>query len=302
MTAPKHIPRRTAILELLLGWIEARDDDGGVRWLRDTLGELRRGAPEWRFFTSFSAVPRRLGKSDLRLSDGDLKNALTERAGWDPSRWSIDQAARTALTLALPSDDADEYVATLDKVFSTADVGESVALYQSLPLLPHPEHFTSRASEGLRSNMTSVFNAVALDNPYPAEYLSEAAWNQMVLKAVFVGSPLHRIFGLDTRSNADLARMLVDYARERRAASRSVEPELWRPVGPFIDDAMIHDLDVALQGSRDEESQAAALALHASGSEPALRLLESKPDLKQQIESGSLSWAIIGRNRIVSES
>jgi hypothetical protein len=81
----------------------------------------------------------------------------------------------------------------LDQLFGTADVGEQTALYLSLPLLPYAASFKHRASEGIRTNMTVVFNAIALDNPYAAEFMEEAAWNQLVLKAIFVGSPLHRI-------------------------------------------------------------------------------------------------------------
>ena len=88
------------------------------------------------------------------------------------------------------------------------------------PLLPYPEHFIDLAIDGLRSNITSVFNAIALHNPYPADYFAEAAWNQMVLKAVFVDSPLSHIQGLDARANDKLARMLGDYAHERWAAGR----------------------------------------------------------------------------------
>ncbi len=76
------------------------------------------------------------------------------------------------LILSFPQENGDRYVATLDKIFGAADLGEAIALYQSLPLLPHPEKFKLRTAEGIRSNMTSVFNAVALNNPYPAQYLN----------------------------------------------------------------------------------------------------------------------------------
>lgn len=97
-------------------------------------------------------------------------------------------------------------------------MGEAIALYQSLFLLPYPEKFKLRAAEGIRTNMTSVFNAVTLHNPYPAEYLDDLAWNQMILKALFVGTLLHPIYGLKQRNNQQLSQMLLDYARERLAA------------------------------------------------------------------------------------
>ena len=302
MTAPKHTADIESVLNLMYGWIERHGIEKGLAWLMEKRDEIQRGAPEWKFFTTFSAVPRYLGKADLRLSSEDRTAAHGARHGWDPSRWSIDQAARAFLVLSLPADNADGFLATLDKVFPTADAGESVALYQSLPIIPYPDRFTARAAEGIRSNMTSVFNAVALDNPYPAEYLDEPAWNQMVLKAVFVGSPLHRIVGIDLRANAELAGMLVDYARERRAASRPVSPELWRPVGPFLSADHIDDLGITLRSERDDEKQAAALALAASNSQSARRLLETVPDLMRQIESNDLTWSTLSRNRVESET
>jgi hypothetical protein len=302
MTAPKHTAASERVSDLLYEWIERHGIEKGLAWLMEKRDEIRRGGPEWKFFTAFSAVPRYMGKADLQLIDEDLAAADEARVGWNPSRWSIDQAARALLALSLPADDPNSLIATLDKVFQTADVGESVALYQTLPLLPYPKRFRARAAEGIRSNMTSVFEAVALDNPYPSEYLDDAPWNQMVLKAVFVGSPLHRIIGIDERANSDLAGMLVDYARERRAAARPVEPELWRPVGPFIGADHIDDLAVALDGDRKVERLAAALALSTSTSRPARRLLETAPELIHRIESGDLTWASLARNREEAET
>lgn len=290
MTAPKHTADDDAVVRLLHQWISRRTDERGANWLDSKRSELLEGAPDWKFFTSFSAVPRYLGKPDLELSDADLEDARAARHGWDPSRWSTDQAGRTLLVLSMPRENPETFMNSLDAVFSTADVGESVALYQSLPVLPFPDRLSPRAAEGIRSNMTSVFNAVALDNPYPAEYLEDSAWNQMVLKAVFVGSPLHRIQGLDERANPELARMLVDYAHERWAASRDVTPELWRPVGPFIDGDFVEDVAIAFDSGKTPEREAAALALYDSGSPSAQKLLEKTPELRERLESGDLTW------------
>lgn len=298
MTAPRYQANLDRVTDLLCAWINRQASNEEVDWLRARQAEIERGAPDWKFFTAFSGVPRYVGKEDLDLSEPDLADARRLRPGWTPRGWSLDEAARTILLLSYPSDDTETYVSTLDQIFSTADARESVALYQVLPLFPDPEAFVARAAEGLRSNMTSVFNAVAHDNPYPKEYLDEAAWNQMVLKALFVGSPLYRIQGLDERANPELARMLVDYAHERWAASRPVSPELWRPVGPFAGDDFLEELRIALSGEDPVEREAAALAVADADTDAADQLLANYPELKDRVESGALTWDSFSRNRI----
>ncbi len=299
MTAPRYQTDVERVNDLLCAWITRQSSNEEVDWLRARQAEIEKGAPNWKFFTAFSAVPRYVGKDVLDLSESDLADAARLRPGWTPKSWSVDQAARSVLLLSYPTDDPERYVETVDQIFSTADVRESVALYQVLPLYPFPEAFRARAAEGLRTNMTSVFDAIAHDNPYPKEYLDEAAWNQMVLKALFVGSPLFRIQGLDERANPELARMLVDYAHERWAANRPVSPELWRPVGPFAGDDFIEELSMALASDDDVEREAAALALAAAKTKSADALIVKHPNLKRRLESGEFTWDSFSRNRIM---
>jgi hypothetical protein len=68
----------------------------------------------------------------------------------------------------------------------------------------------------------TVFEAIACDNAYPAKYFPDAAFFQMVLKALFVGAPLGKVVGLRERTTDELARMVDAYASERRAAGRPV--------------------------------------------------------------------------------
>lgn len=218
----------TEITNLLNRWLSQRVNQEGFTWLSEKREQIAGGATERVFFSAFSALPRYTGKKELELTTEECRAAKAMQTGWLPTHWSVDQAARTLLVLALPQNNAQKYLQMLEQVFTTADVGELVALYQALPLLPYPELLCNQASEGVRSNMTVVFNAVALRNPYPAEYFDNLAWNQMVLKALFVGSPLYLIQGLEHRANPALAQMLLDYARERQAAKRSVSPELWQ--------------------------------------------------------------------------
>ncbi len=226
------------IITLLSTWLKIRASDEGLAWLSRKQEEITRNTAEKTLFTAFSAVSRYLGKQKLELSTEELQAAQELITGWHPINWTVAQVGRTLLILSFPQVEEDNYVATLDKIFAAADVGEAIALYQSLPLLPYPEKFKLRAAEGIRSNMSSVFNAVALENPYPAKYLDDLAWNQMVLKALFIGSPLNPIYGLGSRNNRQLSQMLIDYARERLAAHRTVNPELWQLVAPFNSQAV----------------------------------------------------------------
>lgn len=278
------------ITDLLRNWLVPHVTEKSLTWLDEKREQIASGANTRVFFTAFSAVPRYTGKSDLNLTSEDQDAATTVREGWNPSYWSVDQVARAILVLSLPQDNPEKYYQTLEQVFNAADVGELVALYQALPLLPFPKQFRARAAEGVRSNMTAVFNAVALRNPYPAEYLDNIAWNQIVLKALFVGSPLHLIQGLDQRANPELARMLVDYAHERWAAKRVVSPELWRPVGKFANVAMLADLERVITDPDPIQQAAAALACSECPLPDAQAVLARRHDLQADIEAGRLTW------------
>jgi hypothetical protein len=141
--------------------------------------------------------------------------------------------------------------------------------------------------------MQPVFEAVAHRNPYPRDHFSNAQWNQMVVKTLFIGSRLAPVQGLDERRNADLARMLVDYADERRAAGRSISPELWRCVAPFAEEKEIATLASILRDGSESESSGAALALAECRSPAAAAALAARPDLAAAVEDGRITWNTI---------
>ncbi|EAW38192.1 EboA family metabolite traffic protein [Lyngbya sp. PCC 8106] len=267
-------------INLIFDWLSNQLDNEQLAWLTQKQSELLKGATQRSFFIAFSLVPRRLGKANLVLTDEDLKVAIEICPGWHPQHWRVDGLARTLLVLSLIKGNSEDYQSILDQLFSAADIDELVALYQALPLLPSPEKYQDRAAEGIRTNMSVVFNAVALHNPYPAHYLSELAWNQMVLKAIFIDSPLHKIISLDHRTNPALSQMLIDYAHERWAADRSVTPELWRAMGAFTTDSMTEDLIKVLDHPDPMQQEAGAIACMISHSEKIKSLLESRPKLK----------------------
>ncbi|MBI1242291.1 MAG: hypothetical protein GC195_12365 [Nostoc sp. RI_552] len=228
--------KQTSITSLLRYWVSLKVNQKTLTWLDQKREQIRSGELGREFFTAFSTVPRYTGKQHLDLSPKDLKAASIMEDGWSPAHWHVDQAARTLLVLALPQNDPEKYLRALEQIFTTADGGELVTLYQALPLLPYPKHLQKRAAQGVRSNIIAVFDAIALRNPYPAQYFDTLAWNQMVLKALFLSKPLHLIHGLDVRTNRDLAKMLINYAHERYSANRAVPPELWQLVEEFAED------------------------------------------------------------------
>ena len=155
------------------------------------------------------------------VAAGDV-TALAIAFGHAGRRHPDSAAARLHLVLAIPAHDPTSWLAVLDQLFATAGLEELVTLYRGLPVYPHPELLRERCATGVRSTMQAVFEAVALDNSYPAQWLDEGALNQLVLKAFFLGCDPRRINGLRARVNVRLGQMLRGYVRERQAAHRPI--------------------------------------------------------------------------------
>ncbi len=110
----------------------------------------------------------------------------------------------------------------LERLYQTADVREQQLIVRVLPLLKFQEHFVRIATEAARTNIVPVFSALALHNPFPQQNFDENQWNQMVLKAIFVGCDIGTIVGLHERQNSSLAETVFQYISERHSAQRSV--------------------------------------------------------------------------------
>ena len=259
-------------------------------WLNKRLEELAIGKSESELHVFWASVPRRLEKSYLQLATADLRSADFAKAGWRPETWTVDCAARV-LGLLIESSQRP-FAERFSDLRLTADVSELTALYKGLPIYPAPRELAFEVGEGLRSNLKPVFEAIAHHSPYPRDNFDEHRWNHMILKALFVGSRLSPIMGLDERANPELALILREYAHERWAAGRSVSPEVWRCVGPFATDRLaLEDLRRALLG-QPLEAKAAALALTSSPIEEARTLLAGRQEA-EAIASGRLTWSTL---------
>lgn len=291
MDARRADPGRA--LDLLTTWIARVVPAPASDWLRGALREVAAGGSERQLLRGLGLAPRRLGRGDLELGPADLAQADAVRAGWDPTGLSVDQAARIALVLASYRGDEAGFATSLDALCRTAEINELIAYYRGLAVFPAPERLRARAGEGVRSAMAPVFEAVAHRNPYPREMFDQASWNQMIVKAVFIGSTLKLIQGLDERVNPELAEMLVDYAHERWAAGRPVTPELWRCVGPVAGARGLEALRRVLAAGSPVERHAAVLALRANPRQEAREILAASSDVVHEVDARSITWADI---------
>ena len=254
--------------------------------------KLSNGFSERRFYFTFSVLSQKVGKGMLAAAPDIMNQLQALRSEFSTDGWTADRTARVWLILLLLEKTGSDFLHHFEKIFSTADGQEQVALYSCLPLLPHslgPE-LEKRAAEGVRTNITAIFDAVALNNPYAADYLEEGAWNQLVLKAAFMDRPIYQISGLDRRANAVLAKIISDYAHERWAAGRIVSPEFWRPVTPFLNDELLEDIKKLFNDSVVIQKQAAALVCYHSDYPPAKELLQQHPTFNHSLADQTLNW------------
>jgi len=211
-----------------------RLDTKALAFVTQAQAEIQAGVPEQRFTALVALASRYLPRQPLQPTAAEIAAAAALRPGWNPQAWSLLETARVSLVLARRDLLADDFPALFNQSFTHADEGEACAYYRALPLLPEPQRFVWRAAEGCRTNMRSVFMAVACDSPYAYQCFDELAWNQMLLKAIFTETPLARVYGVEQRLNPALAQMTLDYIDERRSAGRSVPDDAWLCLGEYF--------------------------------------------------------------------
>lgn len=283
-----------AIRAFLFGLVEKRCEPDALDWLKVRGAAISAEEKPRLLYMAFSAVPRYTGKGMLNPTEAERRRANELRPDWKIAHWTLDEAARLWLMLQV-ADNKAVFLDRLNAIFETADMREQVALYKGLPIMPYPDALVWRASEGVRTNMTVVFDAIVLDNPFPADHMEEGAWNQAVLKAAFMDRPFYRIQGLKQRANAALARIISDYAHERWAASRVVSPEFWQPVSGFLDDVLLSDMERLFQDENPLQQQAATLVCHEAG-DAGSALLEKNSQWTTAVKSGELNWESLGKS------
>jgi hypothetical protein len=181
------------------------------------------GLPASALMGILAGASRRVGKDPLVLDPAETERLRAAGIDW-PVAVRVDELWRVAvLTSAASRDDFERLVAD---VYRGGDSDERRAVLRALALFPAPERFAALAADACRTSVLPIFEAIACEKPFPARHLSALHFNQMVLKALFLGVSLARVLGLDGRRTPELTRMARDYAQERRAAGRAVSADL----------------------------------------------------------------------------
>ncbi|MFF3749045.1 EboA domain-containing protein [Streptomyces sp. NPDC002018] len=117
-------------------------------------------------------------------------------------------------------------LATLTRLYHQGTAGERRAVLLALPLRVTGPEALPLTEDALRTNDTRLVAAAV--GPYAAAHLDPHSWRHAILKCLFTGVPVTAVHDLGTRAHGDaeLARMLADFAAERTAAGRPVPADL----------------------------------------------------------------------------
>lgn len=257
------------------------------KWLQSKIDVivLQKSAKD--LYLTYSLVGSKFSSNNnlnLEVDDKGLKSYL------ELHNADLQQIARMYLLTKVLESDQDFFKDKVANIIQVADTRELETFLKFLVLLPNAENYKFVAVEALRTNIVTVFDAISAHNPYPALYFNDQQWNQMYLKAVFIERDLTTFYSVDKKANKDLARIISDYAHERWAAGREIDPYFWRPVSKFIEGALVDDMQRLFSSTNILENKVAALCCYNSGNTAVKKMLEGYPSLLQQLEENKLTW------------
>ncbi|MEO9660984.1 MAG: EboA domain-containing protein [Maribacter dokdonensis] len=261
-----------------------------VAWLKGKIESLKENKSSKDLFMTYSLLNVKFDAANVISFDALDTTSSRYLSG---HKATMLQVSRIYFLAEVLSQDIEFYTPKVANIIQVADTGELETFLKYLVLLPNPEAYKQTAVEALRTNIATIFDAISLNNPYPAEYFNDQQWNQMFLKAAFMERDLSQIASIDERANEDLARIISDYAHERWAAGRKIDPLFWRPVSKFLNEQLLGDMKTLLNSDDVVENLAGALCCYYSENEKALALLNGKPELKHKIADGHTTWNTI---------
>ena len=256
-------------------------------WLNDKIAIIIDEQSTKDLYLTYSLIASKIEKQeniDTSFCENDVQDYLQVQNA------NMQQLSRIHLLSEVLNANTDFFTPKVANIIQVADTSELETFLKFLMLLPNPEAYKNPAVDALRTNIATVFNAITFNNPYPALYFDEQQWNQMYLKTAFMEGDLSAISAIDKRANKELTRIISDYAHERWAASRTIDPYFWRPVSKFLDEGLLSDMLRLLKSDDTRENNAGGLCCFYSDNPEAEKLLEAYPKLKEDITSKKINW------------
>ena len=280
-----------ASLEVLRAELARRLGEPALAWLETLLAAAGRGERD-PLFNAFPAVSRRVGREPLgsrsALVRRDLDLEIPLRA------WRVDDAARVALICAFaehfePSsvgesfrepaarrDPSQSAEALARELYFAGDLRERTGALRGLAVVGRTPAALDTVLDAGRASAVELFEAAIAENPYASRVLPAEEFRRIVLKCAFVGVPLDRVVGLETRADEELSRMLLSYVSEREVAGRSVPPDIWPIVALHPTPGLAAKLIGYLDHPAESHRMTAAVALGRMGDRRARPFLEDR--------------------------
>jgi hypothetical protein len=232
---------------LALG-LSARLDERQQAWFERAQTQV--AADPAAIATIFPAVGRGVGRGPL--ADPSVAGGVA------PHAFTVDDAARVLLLVALSADAADE----LNALYRHGDAAERRGVLRALPYIRlGPTVGLRLVADALRTNDVNLIAAAM--GPFAAEHLDDDAYAQGVLKCVFVGVPLTGVSGTLERTTPELAAMLARYVHERVAAGRTVPADVWPLIDRYPPQDELDEVTAELSNPHEDRRRAAEAALAA---------------------------------------
>ena len=204
--------------------------EAGKEWLQNALDILSKSEQVIDNLGLYSAMAKRkLGTDKLQQSAA----IDTSFSPLDIRHWDCADLGRLILLISAIEREPEQIQNIITAYYKMGDESEKIALIRGLIFFAPNNFLNEIALDVGRTNNLEVLAALTLDNPYPACFYNEAEFNQMILKALFLGLAIERVEGIEQRANTDLARMGENYVIERENASRTVPVDIWLTIGPF---------------------------------------------------------------------
>lgn len=255
-------------------------------WLTNSIEDTKKAGTAKKLYLNYSLCGSKIAPNKIT----HLKSVSKQLGDYLLLQNATNQHMARIWLLHVVLKNKNQFLEPVKNLIQVADTVELETFLKYLVLLPNPESFQFAAVEALRTNIATVFDAISKHNPYPAIYFTDQQWNQMFLKAAFMQQDLGAISSIDERANADLARIISDYAHERWAASRDIDPLFWRPVSNFLEGVLVEDVKRLFSSTNERENKAAALVCHNSTLPVGKVLLNDHPELLSEIKKDLLSW------------